>query len=187
MTASQGCAFKFLGHYQNERHYLIFYNWEPSHLFAGISWTIFQQHGLFAFFLKGSFSRSLEFIFEFYSWRGKKIGESAKIGTHEPYASSAAIQPPCCHALMSPTRWYLRDQVVDATMSSSKGALGYKKKVQSWALEVFLNFFNDKKWFFCIFYQVNNLISAPVLFKKSIPSQINLIKNSKNIFLILKS
>ena len=26
---------------------------------------------------------------------------------------------------------------------------------QSWALEVFFNFFNNKKWFFCIFYQAN--------------------------------
>ena len=59
---------------------------------------------------------------------------------------------------------------------------------QSWTLEVFLNFFNNKKGFFCIFYQVNNTIpiSAPVLFKKPTPSQINLIKNAKNHFLILK-
>ena len=32
-------------------------------------------------------------------------------------------------------------------------------EVQSWALSVFLNCFNNKKWFFCIFNPVNNLSS----------------------------
>ena len=46
----------------------------------------------------------------------------------------------------------------------------------------FLNFFNNKKWFFCTFLH----ISAPVLFKKPTPSQISLIKIAKNHFLLLK-
>ena len=57
---------------------------------------------------------------------------------------------------------------------------------QSWALSVFFNFFNNKKWLFCIFYQVDNLFTAPALFKKPTPSQINLIKNVNNHFLVLK-
>ena len=35
---------------------------------------------------------------------------------------------------------------------------------QSWALEVFLNFFNNKKIIFCIFYQVN--LTGSGLFKQ---------------------
>ena len=56
---------------------------------------------------------------------------------------------------------------------------------QSWALSVFLNTFNNKKLFFSIFYQVN-LFLHWVLFKKPTPSQINLIKNAKNHFLLVK-
>ena len=56
--------------------------------------------------------------------------------------------------------------------------------VQSWALEVF--FFNNKKLFFYIFYQVNSLFLHQSYFKKHTPSQINLIKNAKNHFLWLK-
>ena len=53
-------------------------------------------------------------------------------------------------------------------------------RVQSWALEVFLNVFNNKKLF------VAYPISAPVLFKKPTPSQINLIKNCKKSFFIIE-
>ena len=51
---------------------------------------------------------------------------------------------------------------------------------QSWALSVFLIFLNNKKWFYFILYQVNNLFLH--LFKKTTPSQINLITNAKIIF-----
>ena len=54
------------------------------------------------------------------------------------------------------------------------------KRIQSWALPVFFNFFNNKKWFVYIFYQVNNL------FKKATPSQINLIKNAKKLFIVIE-
>ena len=47
--------------------------------------------------------------------------------------------------------------------------------VQSWALSVFL-------YFFALFIKLITYISAPVLFKKPTPSQINLIKNAKNHF-----
>ena len=57
---------------------------------------------------------------------------------------------------------------------------------QSWALEVFLNFFKHKNVIFLHFYQVYKPISAPVLFKKPTPSQINLIKNAKSFFVIIK-
>ena len=46
--------------------------------------------------------------------------------------------------------------------------------------------FSIIKMIFGIFYQVNNPISAPVLFKKPSPSQINFIKNAKKHFLLLK-
>ena len=42
---------------------------------------------------------------------------------------------------------------------------------------------NNKEWYFCIFYRVNKLISAPVLFKKPTPS--NLEKNAKKSFVYL--
>ena len=48
---------------------------------------------------------------------------------------------------------------------------------QSWALEVFLKFSNNKK-----FWHLLQIVSAPVLFKEHTPSQINLIKNAKNHF-----
>ena len=59
---------------------------------------------------------------------------------------------------------------------------------QSSALEVFIvffNFFNNKKWLFCIFYQVNNLF-LHLFYLKPTPSQINLINIAKNNFLLLK-
>ena len=35
--------------------------------------------------------------------------------------------------------------------------------LQSWALEVFLNFFNNKKWFFCIFIKlVTYFCTSPI-------------------------
>ena len=53
-----------------------------------------------------------------------------------------------------------------------------------WIFSIVINYF------FCIFYQVNNLsfISAPVLFKKLTPSQVNLIKMQKmqSFFIIEK-
>ena len=55
--------------------------------------------------------------------------------------------------------------------------------IQSWALSVFFNFFNNKKWFYCIFIK---LLTYFLLFKKPTPSQINFIKNAKNHFLLLK-
>ena len=42
--------------------------------------------------------------------------------------------------------------------------------------------FNNKKWFFCIFYQVNNLFLHQSYLKKPTPSQMNSIKNAKNHF-----
>ena len=57
---------------------------------------------------------------------------------------------------------------------------------QRWALEVFLNFFKNEKWFFFAFLKKLLTCSALVLFKKPTPSQINLIKNAKKHFLWLK-
>ena len=39
---------------------------------------------------------------------------------------------------------------------------------------------------FCIFYEDNNLFLHQTYFKKPTPSQINLIKNAKNHFLLVK-
>ena len=57
---------------------------------------------------------------------------------------------------------------------------------QSWALEVFLNLFNNKKLFFCIFYQVNNLFLHQSYLKSPLPDKIKFIKNVKNHFLLVK-
>ena len=57
---------------------------------------------------------------------------------------------------------------------------------QSWELEVFFEFFQQQKMIFCIFYQVNSLFLHQFYLKSSLPRQINLIKNAKNHFLLLK-
>ena len=53
---------------------------------------------------------------------------------------------------------------------------------QSWALPVFFHFFNNKKWFFCTFYQANNLFLHQSYLKSPLILKINLIKNAKNHF-----
>ena len=45
-------------------------------------------------------------------------------------------------------------------------------KWQSWALSVFLNFFKYKKLFFCIFYQVNNLVLHQSYLKSPLPVKL---------------
>ena len=55
---------------------------------------------------------------------------------------------------------------------------------QSWALSVFMNFFNNRKWF-CIFYQVNSLLLHQSYLKRP-PPVINLTKNGQKNFLLLK-
>ena len=56
---------------------------------------------------------------------------------------------------------------------------------QSWALSVFFNFFNHKKWIFGIFYKVSNLFLHQSYLKSSLPVKLT-IKNAKNHFLRLK-
>ena len=53
---------------------------------------------------------------------------------------------------------------------------------QSWALSAFFNFFNNKKWFFYILYKASNLFLHP----SNLKSQINMLKNANNHFLLLK-
>ena len=81
-------------------------------------------------------------------------------------------------------------------------AMSPARSLESWALSVFFFIFSIVKKFFFIFYKVNRhfrcifllersegqfyTISAPVLFKKPTHSQINLIKNAKNHFLLVK-
>ena len=43
---------------------------------------------------------------------------------------------------------------------------------QSWALEVFFNFFNKKKWIYCIFYKVNNLYLHQSYLKSPFPVKL---------------
>ena len=57
--------------------------------------------------------------------------------------------------------------------------------LQSCALEVFYNLFNNKKWFFLQF--LSSYQSSPVQFKKPTPSQNNLIKNAKKNFCYWKN
>ena len=58
------------------------------------------------------------------------------------------------------------------------------KFLQSGALSVFLNFFNNN-WFFAFFIKLTYF--APVLFKKPTPSQISLITNATNHFYYWKN
>ena len=58
---------------------------------------------------------------------------------------------------------------------------------QSWALEVFLNFFNNKKWFFAFFIiLITYFCTSRVVFTKLTQSQIDLKKMQENHFLLLK-
>ena len=62
----------------------------------------------------------------------------------------------------------------------------WKAQVQSWALEVFLDFFNDKKWFFAFFIK---LIWLGVFFLNRTGAEIGnqlAQKWKKNYFLLLK-
>ena len=43
---------------------------------------------------------------------------------------------------------------------------------QSWALAVFFNLINNKKLFFCIFYQVNNLFLHQSYLKSPLPVKV---------------
>ena len=43
---------------------------------------------------------------------------------------------------------------------------------QSWALPVFFHFFNNKKWFFCTFYQVNDLFLHQSYLKSPLPVKL---------------
>ena len=61
----------------------------------------------------------------------------------------------------------------------------YLSANQSWALPVFFHLLNNKKWFFCTFIMLITYFCTS-LFKKPTPSQINLIKNEKNHFLLVK-
>ena len=52
---------------------------------------------------------------------------------------------------------------------------------QSWALLVFLNFFNNKKWFFCIFYEVNDQFLNRSYLKSPLPVKLTWWKMKKII------
>ena len=56
---------------------------------------------------------------------------------------------------------------------------------QSWALDVFLNFFNNKKWFFAFFIKLTWL-GVGFLNRTGAEIGINLIENAKNSFFLLK-
>ena len=60
----------------------------------------------------------------------------------------------------------------------------HMQEVQRWALSVFLNFFNNKKWFFCIFYQINNLFLHQSYLKSPHPVKLTWQKMQKNIVFI---
>ena len=54
--------------------------------------------------------------------------------------------------------------------------------MQSWALSVFFNFFNNKKWFFFIFYTVDNLFLHRSYLKSPLPVKLTWSKVQKIIF-----
>ena len=47
--------------------------------------------------------------------------------------------------------------IISINLLHNSGMRKKKLEEQSWALEVFFNFFNNKNCFFAFFYQVNNL------------------------------
>ena len=53
---------------------------------------------------------------------------------------------------------------------------------QSWALPVFFYFFNNKKWFCCTFYQVNNLFLHQSYLKSPLQVKLTWKKRKKIIF-----
>ena len=79
-------------------------------------------------------------------------------------SSTSHNQPPCVITDQSDQGWNSRKlgelQEIYRVLKSAPDAQLYW---QSWALSVFFNFFNNKKWFFCIFYQVN--LTGSGLFK----------------------
>ena len=56
----------------------------------------------------------------------------------------------------------------------------YARPLQSWALSVFFNFFNSKKWFHCIFYQINNLFLQQSYLKSPLPVKLKKLKNTES-------
>ena len=59
---------------------------------------------------------------------------------------------------------------------------GLLRYIQSWALSVFFHFFNNKKWFFCIFFQVYNLLLHQSYLKSPLPAKLTWWKMQKIIF-----
>ena len=57
---------------------------------------------------------------------------------------------------------------------------------QSWALPVFFNFFNNKKWFYCTFYKVNNRFLHQSYLKSPLPVKLTWQKMQKIIFNLWK-
>ena len=58
-----------------------------------------------------------------------------------------------------------------------KGKMAFRKmkltfNLQSWALSVFLKFFNNKKWYFGIFYQANNLFLHQSYLQSPLPVKL---------------
>ena len=72
-----------------------------------------------------------------------------------------------CNPINSPWRWQKR------AMGHSRTELG--------TFGIF-NFFNNKKWFFCIFYQVNNLFLYQSDLKSPLPVKLTRWKRQKFIF-----
>ena len=56
---------------------------------------------------------------------------------------------------------------------------------QSWALSEFFHFFNNKKWFFCILYKVDNLFLHQSYLKMPLPVKLTWQKMQKNHYLLL--
>ena len=72
---------------------------------------------------------------------------------------------------------------------SETGSVNFLTRLvrQRWALSVFLNLFNNKKWLFCFFKikLITYFFTSPIW--KPTPSQINLIKSAMVIFYYWKS
>ena len=68
--------------------------------------------------------------------------------------------------------WSILQGLRHDKVSRNLASRDIEMKFQRWALSVFLNFFNTKKWYFSNFYQVNNLFLHQSYKKSHLPVKL---------------
>ena len=96
-----------------------------------------------------------------------------------------AAGPPSCHVgvELAVAAGLTHLQVCNSIISGRE--LGISAELG--ALSVFFNFFNSKKWFYCIFYQMNNLFLHQSYLKSPLPVKLTWEKMEKVIFYYWKN